>query len=133
MIRNLEYHINQCQSRTLAWIPTKKFKSWTNSTLVLVRNNLWSIFHVDWLFFLSLFSFSECPDYYGQGFAQNTGHFTHMVWKSCKTYGIWAQTCDVPGTSLKCVVALKMDCSHNLQGSFDQNIGNVGQCTNVKA
>jgi hypothetical protein len=77
--------------------------------------------------------YSECPDYYGQGFSQSTGHFTHMVWKSCKTYGIWAQTCDVPGTSLKCVVALKTDCAPNVRGSFDQNIGNIGQCTNVKA
>ena len=83
-------------------------------------------------FFFYLFP-SECPEYYGQGFAQETGHFTHLVWKSLKTYGIWAQTCDVPGGRYKCVVALKTDGSANLQGAFSQNIGNVGQCTNVKA
>ena len=77
--------------------------------------------------------YSECPDYYGQGFTQSTGHFTQMVWKSCKTYGIWAQTCDRPGTSIhkQCVVALKMDCSANLQGSFSSQV-QPGNCANVE-
>ena len=35
-----------------------------------------------------------------------TGHFTQMVWKSCKSYGIYAQTCNVKGSSMKCAVAL---------------------------
>jgi len=76
--------------------------------------------------------YKECPDYYGQGFAQNTGHFTHMVWKSCKSFGIWAQTCNIPGTDYKCAVALKTDCKANLEGAFSQNVGNVGQCANVE-
>lgn len=76
--------------------------------------------------------YKECPDYYGQGFAQNTGHFTHLVWKSCKSYGIWAQTCP-NGSAManQCVAALKMDCSHNMQGAFDQNV-EYGKCANVE-
>ena len=55
-----------------------------------------------------------------------------MVWKSSKKYGIWAQTCNIPGSTFKCVVALRMD-KGNLHGAFSSNIGNVGQCTNVNA
>jgi len=76
--------------------------------------------------------YKQCPDYYGQGFSENTGYFTHMVWKSCKSFGIWAQTCNIPGTSYKCAVALKTDCNANLDGAFSQNVGNVGQCANVE-
>lgn len=78
--------------------------------------------------------YTECPLYYGQGFDTRTGHFTHMVWKSAKKYGIWAQTCPngIPGSNDKCVVALKTD-DGNVIGSFSRNIGNVGRCFNIKA
>ena len=75
--------------------------------------------------------YGECPKYYGQGFTLETGHFTHLVWKSCKQYGIWAQTCSNGPMANQCVVALKMDCSHNLQGAFNQNIEH-GKCANVQ-
>ena len=47
-----------------------------------------------------LFSFSECSLYNGQGFSGPTGHFTHVVWKSCETFGMAAQTCNIPGKDL---------------------------------
>jgi hypothetical protein len=77
------------------------------------------------------FSYSECPKYHGQGFSMGTGHFTQMVWKSCKSFGIYAQTCNIKGSSMKCAVALRMDCAANMQGAFKSNVGNVGQCAKV--
>ena len=74
------------------------------------------------------FSYRECPKYHGQGFSMGTGHFTQMVWKSCKSYGIYAQTCKIKGSSMKCAVALRMDCAANMRGAFKSNVGNVGQC-----
>ena len=54
-----------------------------------------------------------------------------MVWKSAKTYGIWAQTCDIPGSTYKCAVALKTD-EANIQGTWKSNVGGrYGQCANV--
>jgi hypothetical protein len=47
-----------------------------------------------------LFSFSECSLYNGQGFSKETGHFTQLVWKSCETYGMATQTCNIPGKDL---------------------------------
>ena len=47
-----------------------------------------------------LFSFSECSLYNGQGFSKETGHFTQVVWKSCETYGMATQTCNIPGKDL---------------------------------
>ena len=79
----------------------------------------------------SVFFFSECPDYHGQGFSRDTGHFTHLVWKSVKTYGIWAQTCDIPNTKWKCAIAFKTDGSPNQEGGYSSNVGNVGQCAKV--
>lgn len=79
--------------------------------------------------------YSECPDYYGQGFSKDTGHFTHMVWKSVKNYGIFAQTCDIPNTKWKCAIALRTDGSPpangDWDGGFSSNVGNVGQCANL--
>ena len=83
------------------------------------------------VFVLLPFSYSECPKYHGQGFSMGTGHFTQMVWKSCKSYGIYAQTCNVKGSSMKCAVALRMDCAANMQGAFKSNVGNVGKCAKV--
>ena len=61
-------------------------------------------------------------------FSMGMGHFTKMVWKSCKSYGIYAQTCNVKGSSMKCAVALRMDCAANMQGAFKSNFG---QCAKV--
>ena len=88
--------------------------------------------------FLLIYSTSECPLYWGQGFDYKTGHFTHMVWKSVKKYAIWAQTCSkgIPGSGNKgpeCAVALKTDSSVNVQGAFSRNIGNVGRCVNIQS
>jgi hypothetical protein len=79
--------------------------------------------------------YGECPAYYGQGFASNTGHFTQIVWKGARTYGLWAQTCNIPGLNCEsyggcCAVMLKTDES-NILGQFNQNIGNAGRCANV--
>jgi len=76
--------------------------------------------------------YKGCHDYYGQEFDPNTAFFTHMVWKSCKSFGIWAQTCNIPGTPYKCSVAFKTDCNPNWDGEYSQNVGNVGQCANVE-
>ena len=64
-------------------------------------------------------------------FSMGMGHFTKMVWKSCKSYGIYAQTCNVKGSSMKCAVALRMDCAANMRGEFKSNVGNVGKCAKV--
>jgi len=79
--------------------------------------------------------YDECDYYDGQGWTEQNGHFTHMVWKSCKTYGIWAQDCGKvrkQGRRMSmCVVAFKTgQCStpENQTGSFSSNVGGVGQC-----
>ena len=51
-----------------------------------------------------LFFFSECSLYNGQGFSKGTGHFTQVVWKSCETYGMATQTCNIPGKDLYQVI-----------------------------
>jgi hypothetical protein len=79
--------------------------------------------------------YRECPKYYGQGWDFNTGHFTQIVWKGAKTFGLWAQTCNIPGVNCAaggcCVVVLKND-EFNIQGQYDRNIGNVGGCANAE-
>lgn len=79
--------------------------------------------------------YSECPDYYGQGWDTNTGHFTQMVWKGAKTYGLWAQTCNIPNLNCEayggcCAVVLKSDES-NIIGQFRENVVQKG-CANVE-
>lgn len=85
--------------------------------------------------------YKECPNYYGEEDLSNFlnyGHFTHMVWNSVTKYGMWAQTCLVPGqpcpSSGCCAVVLKTDkdSQWNVPGQFNQNIKNVGNCANVE-
>jgi len=70
--------------------------------------------------------YDECWQYsQGQEFSDDTGHFTQMVWKSAKRYGMWAQTCT--GSSGQfCAVALKTD-TFNVQGAYNQNV-QAGNC-----
>lgn len=85
--------------------------------------------------------YGECPAYRGaERIAQNSGHFTHIVWQASTKYGMWSQTCDrVPSTSSFpggctncCVSAYLSDGLANLPNAFGRNIDNPGQCVDVE-
>ena len=66
-----------------------------------------------------------------KGFSMGMSHFTQMVWKSFKSFGIYVQTCIVKESSMKCAVTRRMNCAANVQVAFKRNVGNVGQCAKV--
>jgi len=74
--------------------------------------------------------YAECPKYPGY-YTDGSGHFSHMVWKSSNKYGMWAQTCSIPGSNLRCVVVLKTDTDFNVQGAFGQQVER-NYCANIE-
>jgi len=79
----------------------------------------------------------ECPLYRGSvNSNDDNGHFTQIVWQDSTKYGMWAQTCKVPGQSCSaggcCVTAFKSDGLPNLPGEVRNNIDFVGQCVDAE-
>merc|ERR1719361_2506800 len=78
--------------------------------------------------------YSECRDYQGY-WTSDVGHFTHMVWKTIRNYGMWARSCSIPGSNYKCVVALKTNPNGNLNvhdaSSMNRNV-EKNYCANVE-